>query len=92
MSPSRMDVIVGQDPEEATGFVLGSPAVGHFSSPPRVGEVVVGGSTVGGLKSLGRRIDLVGPRGVTGRVAEIESGTRDGPVGYGQNLLRLVPV
>lgn len=89
---SRLDVIVSEDPGLKNEVLLGSPAVGRFSAAPIVGEVVVGGSRAGRLKSLGRTVDLVVPSGVTGRVAEIESGTRDGPVGYGQNLLRLVPV
>lgn len=93
MTPSsRLDVIVSEDPGQTNEVLLGSPAVGRFSAAPIVGEVVVGGSRAGRLRSLGRTVDLVVPSGVTGRVAEIESGTSDGPVGYGQNLLRLVPV
>ena len=93
MTPSsRVDVIVAEDPARQDELQLGSPAVGEFSAGPIVGEVVVGGSRVGCLTSLGRRFDLVVPSGVTGRVAELESGTGRGPVGYGQVLLRLVPV
>jgi len=93
MTPSsRLDVIVAEDPAHHDELLLGSPAVGEFSSAPIVGEVVVGGSRVGCLRSLGRRFDLVVPSGVTGRVAELESGNRRGPVGFGQVLLRLVPV
>jgi len=93
MTPStRLDVIVSKDPTQNNGLLLGSPTVGEFSSATIVGEVVVGGSRVGCLKSLGRGFDLVVPSGVTGRVAELESATRSSPVGYGQHLLRLVPV
>ena len=70
MAPHRIDVIVSEDTENRQELVLGSPAVGHYSSAPRVGEVVVGGSRVGCLTTLGRRVDLVVPRGVTGRVIE----------------------
>lgn len=92
MRPFRIDVIVSADPEDRNERLLGSPAVGHFSSEPVVGEVLVGGSRVGCLTSLGRKMDLVVPGGVTGRVAEIEAATRSDPVEYGQILLRLVPV
>lgn len=92
MTPSRIDVIVIEDAENRKDLILGSPAVGRFSPAPMVGEVVVGGSGVGCLTSLGRRVDLVVPRGVTGRVAEIKPATRNDPVEYGQDLLRLVPV
>lgn len=92
MTPSQLNVIVGEDPGKNTELLLRSPAVGVFTPLPKVGEVVVGGSHIGCLLSLGRRVDLVVPRGVTGRVAELDSGSGSGPVGYGQNLLRLVPV
>jgi acetyl-CoA carboxylase biotin carboxyl carrier protein len=92
MTPERIDVIVREDPANRQEVVLGSPAVGHFSSAPRVGEVVVGGSQVGCLTSLGRRIDLVVPRGVTGRVAEVKPANRSDPVDYGHELIRLLPV
>jgi len=92
MMPSRIDVIVSDRPKDRKDLLLGSPAVGYFSSAPMVGEVLVGGSRVGRLTSLGRKIDLVVPRGVTGRVAELEAATRSDPVEYGQALLRLVPV
>lgn len=92
MPLSRLDVVVAEDPARHDELLLGSPAVGEFCAASIVGEVVVGGSRVGRLTSLGRRFDLVVPGGVTGRVAELESGTSRGPVGYGQPLLRLVPV
>lgn len=92
MAPHRIDVIVSEDTENSQELVLGSPAVGYYSSAPRVGEVVVGGSRVGCLTTLGRRVDLVVPRGVTGRVVERKLATRSEPVDYGQDLLRLAPV
>lgn len=92
MMPSQLDVIVGEDPEKKTELLLGSPTVGVFTAVPKVGEVVVGGSHIGCLVTLGRRVDLVIPRGVTGRVAELNCGSGGSPVGYGQHLLRLVPV
>ena len=87
-----IDVIVSDDPENPRQLVLGSPAVGAYGSAPRVGEVVVGGSCVGRLTTLGRKVDLVVPQGVTGRVVERQPSNRSEPVGYGQELLRLAPV
>jgi biotin carboxyl carrier protein len=93
MTPSsRLNVIVAEDPARRDELLLESPAVGRFTAETTAGEVVVGGSRVGCLRSLGRRIDLVVPSGVTGRVVEVETATRRRPVGYGQLLLRLVPV
>lgn len=92
MAPERIDVVVSADPANPNGVVLGSPAVGLYSSAPRVGEVVVGGSGVGRLTSLGRRAELVVPQGVTGRVVERTTSNRSDPVEFGQDLLRLAPV
>jgi acetyl-CoA carboxylase biotin carboxyl carrier protein len=88
----RIGVIVSDDPESSLGSVLGSPAVGAYGAPPEVGEVVVGGSVVGRLTTLGRTVDLVVPHGVTGRVVERRQSNRSEPVEYGQELLRLAPV
>jgi len=92
MSSSRLDVLVEERPDRAGEIVVSSPAVGRFGAALMVGEVVVGGSRVGRLTNLGRKVDLVVPRGVTGRVAEVELDHGSGPVGYGQPLLSLVPV
>ena len=92
MASERIDVIVSADSASPDDVVLGSPAVGLYSSAPRVGEVVVGGSRVGCLTVLGRRIELVVPRGVTGRVVERKPATRRDPVDFGQDLLRLAPL
>lgn len=69
-----------------------APAVGRYGFAPRVGEVVVAGSRIGRLSALGRTVELILPRGATGRVAERLCLTRSNPVEYGQVLLRLVPV
>jgi biotin carboxyl carrier protein len=66
--------------------------VGLYGFAPRVGEVLVAGSRAGRIISLGRTMELVVPKGVTGRVAERQLATRSDPVEYGQVLLRLVPV
>ena len=92
MSSSRLDVLVSENPDRPDELLVKSPAVGRFGAALIAGEVVVGGSRIGSLTSLGRRIDLAIPRGVTGRVAELELDRGSGPVGYGQRLLRLVPV
>ncbi len=69
-----------------------SPIVAWYGQAPRVGEVLVGGSRAGRLTQLGRRVELVLPAGVSGRVAARSQRTRLDPVGYGEELLRLVPV
>ena len=57
----QIDVIV-QDEQRSDGeLLLCSPAVGLFGSAPRVGEVLVGGSRVGCLTSLGRTMELLMP-------------------------------
>jgi len=88
----QIDVIVSDGPKSDGELLVASPAVGLFGSAPRVGEILVGGSRVGHLKSLGRTLELLLPQGVTGRVAERHLATRSDPVEYGQPLLRLVPV
>ena len=88
----EIEVIVNDAPKTDGELLLASPAVGLYGFAPRVGEVLVGGSRAGRLRSLGRTIDLRVPRGVTGRVAERRLTTRSDPVDYGQVLLRLVPV
>lgn len=92
MAPDKIDVIVNDDPENPGQQVLGSPTVGAYSSAPKVGEVVVGGSRAGRLTTLGRMVELVVPHGVTGRVVERNPTNRSEPVEYGQELLRLAPV
>ena len=88
----QIDVIVNDEAQNDGEMLLASPAVGLFGCAPRVGEILVGGSRVGCLTTLGRTIVLLVPRGVTGRVAERHLTTRRDPVEYGQQLLRLVPV
>jgi acetyl-CoA carboxylase biotin carboxyl carrier protein len=92
MAYPHVEVIVGDGPENNGELLLKSPAVGRYGFAPRVGEVLVGGSRVGRLISLERTVDLMVPRGVTGRVAERQLATRSDPVEFGQVLLRLVPV
>lgn len=78
---------------QATGEILvRSPAVGMFAGAARVGEVLVAGSRVGRLTVIGRTIELVLPRGVSGRVGERMLRNRRDPVNYGQVLVRLLPV
>jgi acetyl-CoA carboxylase biotin carboxyl carrier protein len=89
---TAVEVVVDAGQGSDGELLLCSPAVGRYGFAPRVGEVVVGGSRVGRLNSLGRTVELVVPHGVTGRVAERQLATRSDPVEYGQVLLRLVPV
>jgi biotin carboxyl carrier protein len=88
----RREVVVTPDAQRPGEILLRSPGVGTYGSAPLVGEVLVGGSRVGRLKVLGRTLDLILPTGTTGRVAERALANRQDPVGYGEALLRLVPV
>jgi acetyl-CoA carboxylase biotin carboxyl carrier protein len=63
-----------------------------YGNAPQIGEVLVGHSRAGRLSSLGRTVELVLPRGTSGRVAERALRNLQDPVEYGQVLLRLVPV
>lgn len=92
MAYPHVEVIVSDGSETDGELLLKSPAVGRYGFAPRVGEVLVGGSRVGRLISLERTVDLLVPRGITGRVAERQLATRSDPVEFGQVLLRLVPV
>jgi acetyl-CoA carboxylase biotin carboxyl carrier protein len=87
-----IDVIAGDGPDGSGELLLKSPAVGLYGCAPLVGEVLVAGSRAGRLTVLGRTVELLVPRGVTGRVAETFVATRKDPVDYGQVVLRLVPV
>lgn len=87
-----VEVMVSNGQTADGELLLSSPAVGFYGFAPRVGEVLVGGSRVGRLTTLGRTVELLVPKGVTGRVAERQLATRSDPVEYGQVLLRLVPV
>jgi acetyl-CoA carboxylase biotin carboxyl carrier protein len=73
-------------------ILVRSPGVGMVSGTPRPGEVLVAGSRVGRLNVLSRTVELVLPRGHSGRVAGRVLGNRRDPVDYGGVLLRLVPV
>lgn len=92
MKYPNIDVIVNPGAADDGELLLESPEVGMYSCAPRRGEVLVAGSRVGLLKSLGRTVSLVLPGGVTGRVVERLLPTRSDPVDYGQTLLRLMPV
>ncbi|MCP4898413.1 MAG: hypothetical protein GY906_15675 [bacterium] len=92
MRRPTLEVIVEASSSESGELLVVAPAVGRYGFAPRVGEVLVGGSRVGRLTALERTVELVLPRGVTGRVAERECTTRSNPVEHGQVLLRLVPV
>jgi acetyl-CoA carboxylase biotin carboxyl carrier protein len=88
----EVEVLVSDGEGNNGELLLKSPGVGLYGFAPRVGEVLVAGSRAGRIISLGRTMELVVPRGVTGRVAERQLATRSDPVQYGQVLLRLVPV
>jgi acetyl-CoA carboxylase biotin carboxyl carrier protein len=90
-APQSLETVV--DPADDKGAVLvRSPGVGIYGSAPRLGEILVGGSRVGRLTTLGSAVDLVLPAGATGRVAETVLTHRREPVEFAQVLLRLTPV
>ena len=90
MSESSLPVLAAAEPGGDT--TVRAPKVGLWSDPPREGEVVTPGSSAGTLRQLNRRLTLVMPEGVSGRVVfeQAASGTR--PVAYGDLLFRVVAV
>lgn len=92
MSRAREVEVIVEQGNDSGNFLVKSPGVGIWSRAPRVGGVLVAGSRVGRLTSLGRTIELVLPRGVSGRIAERMLRHRQDPVDYGQVLLRLTSV
>ena len=66
--------------------------MGIYSHAPKARYVLIAGAGAGRLTALGRTVDLLLPRDVSGRVAECMLHNRRDPVEYGQVLLRLVPV
>lgn len=90
MSREAIPVLVAPHPDG--GIAVRAPKVGLFLARPQDGSLVEAGSCVGRLTQLRRRYVLVVPDGVVGRVA-IDNRSRDvRPVGYGEVLLRIVPV
>ncbi len=69
-----------------------APAVGLFTKPPALGQVLVPGQSVGVLIALGRAVELLVPEGVLGRVAVEPDERVHRPVGYEDVLLELEPL
>jgi len=78
--------------EDGRGLTIQAPAVGVLAGTPRVGEIVVGGSRIGRMRTAGLVRPLVVPAGTSGRVARRLARNLREPVEYGQPILELVPV
>ncbi len=87
-----IEAITEEGAGDAGEILLCSPAVAMYHDAPKVGEVLVAGSSAGRLSVLGRSMELVLPHPISGRVSERMLRNRRDPVDYGQVLLRLVPV
>ena len=76
---------------EASGdAVLCAPKVGIVAGAPAAGTLVGPGSPAGTLTQLASRYDLRVPEGVAGSVAAGPRRDRSYPVGYGEEILRVV--
>jgi biotin carboxyl carrier protein len=71
---------------------LCSPEVGLFTRALPPGALLAPGAPAGLLYSLGRRIELVVPSGVHGRVTNARPQSVHAPVGYGTVLYELAPL
>jgi 3-methylcrotonyl-CoA carboxylase beta subunit len=78
---------VSSDADETTSIV--SPAVGVVTGLPPQGTPVVPGMPLGRLERVGGAVTLLAPQGVAGVVC---AAPLQGPVGFGQALLRIQPM
>jgi biotin carboxyl carrier protein len=68
-----------------------APAVGWWLDPPHAGAVIGPGSSLGTLRTLNRRMELVLPDGAAGRVEGVPR-DRSVAVQYGEQMCRLIPL
>jgi biotin carboxyl carrier protein len=80
------------DADDAGGWVVRAPAVGVWTAIPSAGSLLAGGATVGWLVRLNTRVRLVLPADVAGRVTGTLPAERAVPLGWNDELFRLVPV
>lgn len=71
---------------------LRSPEVGWFTCALAEGALVGPRARAGVVHTLGRRIELVVPAGVSGRVASARPEQVHAPIGYGSVLYELEPL
>jgi len=76
--------------ERDGGVVLLSPEVGLFTCALDRGNLIAPGTLVGRIVTLGETVELVAPRGVTGRIVSDKPERVREPVGYGDVLYELV--
>jgi acetyl-CoA carboxylase biotin carboxyl carrier protein len=74
---------------EESQQVIAAPTVGYFSNSPRPGDILVGGSFIGRLKTLNSSYHLFLPDNVSGQVMVNEAKDFVYAVQYGQELFRL---
>jgi biotin carboxyl carrier protein len=88
----ELEALVEASGEGGREVLVKAPEVGLLSDTPRVGEIVVGGSRVGVLSTLGVKRCMVLPAATTGRVARRLVRNLREPVEHGQVVLELAPV
>ena len=88
MSRRSLVLLVRRDP--SGDAILCAPKVGIVAGPPAAGTLVGPGSPAGTLTQLASRYDLRVPEGVAGSVAAGPRRDRSYPVGYGEEVLRVV--
>ena len=84
-----LELLLGREGERV---LLRSPEVGYFTRALPAGALLAPRAAAGVLHSLGRRIELVTPAGVAGRVVNAPPELVLAPVGYGTVLYELAPL
>jgi biotin carboxyl carrier protein len=87
--PDRPWIALAEGPPEGP-WTIRCPAVGWWIDPPASGSLVGSGSAIGRLRLLNRTAELRLREGIEGRVHDAPGVLRVA-VGYGEELLRIVP-
>ena len=80
------------DRRDDGSVALHAPFLGIYSGHPAPGAGLVPGCGAGILTVLGRKIELLVPEGIDGRVVHVSVRDRSGPVAYGELLMILSPL
>lgn len=89
---TRPVLAAGVEPEEGGRWRVLSPGVGWWTEPPAAFALLGPGARVGVLLQGNRRLDLVLPPGVSGRLSGSPPTDRIVPVAYAQPLFTLSPL
>jgi acetyl-CoA carboxylase biotin carboxyl carrier protein len=89
MPPRRLIALVDQEQGTGGPRLVRSPAVGVFEGLPEAGWFVRGGSVIGTLRIVGRRVGVLLPQGVSGRVDALGLDDSSVPVAFGQPLFEI---